>query len=118
MTFTRDDLTTAIVCARLVDGMRKPPDHPLCEQIPALIARANEALNDLARVRQECATDLRELAQSDDVVGSAEIALMLRTSLRTVQRKARNGELESEIVGGSLVFKRATVEKYAKEQHT
>ena len=61
-----------------------------------------------------CATNVqrvwRELNENDDVVGSAEAAKMLRTSLRTVQRKAHSGELDSEIVGGSLVFKRAAVE--------
>jgi len=112
--FTRDELTTVLITARIVDGMTKPPDHPLCSQIPKLIARANEALNDLARVRHDFARDLRELTENDDVVGSAETAEMLRTSRRSVQRKARNGELDSEIVGGSLVFKRAAVEEYRR----
>jgi excisionase family DNA binding protein len=115
---SRDNLTTAIVCARLVQVWPMRPDDRLCREIPKLIDRATEALNnDVARVRQDCATDLRELTENDDdVVGSAETAKILGISLRSVQRKAHRGEIDSEIVGGSLVFKRATVEKYAKEQ--
>ena len=56
------------------------------------------------------------MTEDDDVVGSAETAEMLGISRRSVQRKARSGELDSEIVGGSLVFKRADVEQYAEEQ--
>jgi excisionase family DNA binding protein len=116
--FTRDNLTTAIVCARLVSVMPKRPDDPLRRQIPELIARATEALNnDVARVRQDCATTLGELTENDDdVVGSAETAELLRISRRSVQRKAHRGEIDSEIVGGSLVFKRAAIEQYLKEQ--
>lgn len=114
--FTRDVLTTAIVCARLADGMPKRPDHWLCQAIPELIARATEALNnDVARARQGWARDLGELTENDDdVVGSADAAQLLGISLRSVQRKAHSGELDSEIVGGSLVFKRAAVEEYRR----
>ena len=118
---SRDDLTTAIVCAQRIDAMRKPPEHELNRRMPETYRRRNRSPQQRrgARAPQNVQRVWRESNENDDVVGSAEAAKMLRTSLRTVQRKAHSGELDSEIVGGSLlVFKRAAVEDYRRSNTT
>jgi len=53
---------------------------------------------------------------SGEVIGTAESAKLLGISRRTMQRRGERGELDSEIVGSTRIFKRTDVENYAKEQ--
>lgn len=107
--FTRPELTTLLACARLVDAMRKPPEHPFNAVLPPLL---DKLTSEISPTRRDSNADERELkADNDDRdrIGTAAAAKLLNCTQRRVQQKIESGELQAEKVSGRYILNRKDI---------
>jgi hypothetical protein len=110
MALTADDYRLVLYCVVEENEDRRRGKLGDVRRTEKLIAKIVDELAEMARKRQPEAADLRPLTHDDDALGSREVAALLGTSVRTVQRRA--DELGGQLVGHSYVFSRSTIREH------
>jgi hypothetical protein len=108
-----DDTEWALYCVNELVDRRRRAGVPVLHRMVKLARRLDFAAL-MSRTGHESDVGATEL-EAECLIGSREAAAFLGLSTRQVRRLT--ADLDGEIVGGRLVFRRSTVVEYAEEKY-
>ena len=114
MKLSADDAELALYCVNELVDRRRRAGIPVPQQILILAKRFDLASLTSGMSPRGHENDGGSESLESDHAGSKEAADILGLSTRTVRRLAP--DLDGEIIGGRLVFSRATIIEYAQER--